>query len=138
MNIPLCRMIFVPRGRPTLKIDTLKMEHAFQMTRFFTSLPQTNKGRKHLQTLMKRGWDEHRKGIDDEFEVFFTRDSDLCEFSRCMFHVQDENYHFQEWMPFIIQVHLEDAFWHICVDSILLDITKGLVELLSTMIELNQ
>jgi hypothetical protein len=48
MNIPLCRMIFVPRGRPTLKIDTLKMEHAFQMTKFFTSLPQTNKGRNHL------------------------------------------------------------------------------------------
>jgi len=48
MNIPLCRMIFMPRGRPTLKIDTLKMEHAFQMTRFLTSLPQTNKGKKHL------------------------------------------------------------------------------------------
>jgi hypothetical protein len=31
MNIPLCWLITMPIARPILKIDVLKMEHAFQM-----------------------------------------------------------------------------------------------------------
>jgi hypothetical protein len=38
----------------------------------------------------------------------------------------------------IIHVHPNDANWHIYVDSILLDTTKGLMELLTAMIELNR
>jgi hypothetical protein len=41
-------------------------------------------------------------------------------------------------MPYISILHNDDLSWHIFVDSILLDIFHGLVELFTTMIDLNK
>jgi hypothetical protein len=59
MSIPFCRMISMHVMKPTLKIDVLKMEHAFHMgykevTKFYMCLPQTCKGKKLLWMLMRK------------------------------------------------------------------------------------
>jgi hypothetical protein len=41
-------------------------------------------------------------------------------------------------MPYIIKLHNDDPFWHISIDLILLDTSKGLVELPTTMVNLNK
>ncbi len=41
-------------------------------------------------------------------------------------------------MPYINILHSDDPSWNVFVDSILLNISKGLVELLIAMIDLNK
>jgi hypothetical protein len=55
-----------------------------------------------------------------------------------MFYVWDGNHQLQAWMPHISRVHLDDLFWHIVVDSIMLDTQEGLVHLLITMTNVNK
>jgi len=59
-------------------------------------------------------------------------------FSNKMFFIWDENHHIQTWMPYISRLHIDEPFWHISIDSILLDIYHGLEELLTAMIDLNK
>jgi hypothetical protein len=86
----------------------------------------------------EEGWNEHYNVANDEFEVFLKGDPNLSKFSRHMFHVWDGNHRLQAWMPYITWVHPNDANWYICVDFILLDTTRGLVELLMAMTDLNR
>jgi hypothetical protein len=55
-----------------------------------------------------------------------------------MFFVWDNNHQIQAWMPYISRVQLDDMFWHIVIDSIMLDMKEGLVWLLIAMINLNK
>jgi hypothetical protein len=53
MNIPLYHMIFVPVVRLDLKIDVFKMDRHSKwpmekVKKFYVSLPQTSKARRHL------------------------------------------------------------------------------------------
>lgn len=95
-------------------------------------------GEEALVDTCEEGWDQHWKVANDEFEVFMKGDPYLSNFLRHMFHVWDGHHYFQAWMPYITRVHLDDANWHICINSILLDTTRGLVELLIAMIKLNK
>jgi hypothetical protein len=51
--------------------------------------------------------------------------------------VWDNNHHIQAWMPYISRLHNDDPSWHIYANSILFDTFERLVELLTTMIDLN-
>jgi hypothetical protein len=44
----------------------------------------------------------------------------------------------QAWMPFISRVYSHDFLWHIFINSIMLDMTKGLVWWFTEMIDLNK
>lgn len=143
MNIPFCRMISMHVMRSILKIDVLKMEHAFHMgykegDKVFYVSTTIWQGEEALVDFYEEGWDQHQKVAIDEFEVFMRGDPYLSMFSKCMFHVQDESHHLQAWMSFITWVHLDDATWHICINSIFLDTTRGLMELLAAMTNLNK
>jgi hypothetical protein len=59
-------------------------------------------------------------------------------FSNKMFFIWDENHNIQTWMPYVNRFHIDEPFWHIFIDSILLDIYHELEELLTTMIDLNK
>jgi len=64
MAIPLCKMVPMPIVKPTLKIDILKMEHAFHMGYregdevFYLSLIIW-KGEEQDVSLHNGTWDEH-------------------------------------------------------------------------------
>jgi hypothetical protein len=55
-----------------------------------------------------------------------------------MFRVWDGDHIFQVWFPYIEKVHAFYVDWHICVDNFVLHTKSGLIELLTTMIELNK
>jgi hypothetical protein len=38
----------------------------------------------------------------------------------------DDNHRLQAYMPYISRIQLEDLYWHIIVDSIMLNIREGL------------
>ncbi len=40
----------------------------------------------------EKGWDQHFKVANDEFDVFLKGDLDLSWFLGCMFHVWDKNH----------------------------------------------
>jgi hypothetical protein len=65
-------------------------------------------------------------------------DPDLVPFSNKLFFVWDTNHYIQTWMPYISRLHGDDPSWHIFVDSILFNTSKGLVEVLIAMIDLNK
>ncbi len=46
--------------------------------------------------------------------------------------------HQQTWMPYIHCVHGDDASWFISMGSILMDTSRGLVEFLIAMTDLNK
>ncbi len=51
----------------------------------------------------------------------------------------DGNHRLQVWLPYINHLHNDEPSWHISIDSIVLDTSHdGLVELLTTMTELNK
>jgi hypothetical protein len=43
-----------------------------------------------------------------------------------MFIMWDDNHRLQAYMPYISRIQLEDLYWHIIVDSIMLNIREGL------------
>jgi hypothetical protein len=44
----------------------------------------------------------------------------------------------QAWLPYMNHLHDDEPSWHIFIDSIVLDTSHGLFELLIAMIELNK
>ncbi len=71
------------------------------------------------------------------FEKSLSLDVDLQRFIRQMFFVWDNNHQLQAWMPYILRIHVDDLSWHILVDSNMLDMTKGLVQLFIAMTNMN-
>jgi hypothetical protein len=55
-----------------------------------------------------------------------------------MFLVWDRNHQLRAWMPYIPRVHSDDLYWHIVVDSIMLDTREDLVHLFIAMIGMNK
>ncbi len=43
----------------------------------------------------------------------------------------------QVWLPYINHLHTGEPFWHISIDSIVLDTSHGLIKLLIAMTKLN-
>jgi hypothetical protein len=63
MNIPLSIMVSMPMVRPTLKIDVVKMEHAFHMgyregDKVFYVFATNWQGEKTLVDVYEKGWCE--------------------------------------------------------------------------------
>ncbi len=48
------------------------------------------------------------------------------------------NHRLQIWLPFINQVDKHEENWRVNVDFIVLDNTRGVVKLLTTMMDLNK
>jgi len=55
-----------------------------------------------------------------------------------MFPIWNGNHHLQAWWPYIDANHPNEPNWHIKVHSFVLDITNGLVELFTTMTNINK
>jgi predicted ABC-class ATPase len=92
MNIPFYIMISMLMVRLAFKIDVLKMEHVFQMgykegDKVFYVSATNWQGEETLVNSYEEGWDCHWKEANDEFEVFFIRDSNLFRFLKRKFHV---------------------------------------------------
>jgi hypothetical protein len=76
--------------------------------------------------------------VNVAFEEALNSDEDLHRFSGRMFYVWDDNHRLQAWMPYISKVHPCDFSWHIIMDSIMLDMRKGLMHLLIVMTDMNK
>ncbi len=82
MNIPLCRMISIPIVRPTLKINVLKMEQAFQMgygegDKVFYVYPTNWQGEEAFVIDHIHEWDDHWKVVNASFEEGLNSDENL-------------------------------------------------------------
>jgi hypothetical protein len=63
---------------------------------------------------------------------------DLVRFSKKMLLVWDGNHCIEAWMPYFNKLHSDEPSWHINADLILLNTFHVLVELLTSMIDLNK
>ncbi len=98
MNIPLCRMISMLVVRPTLKIDVLKMEWAFQMGyqkgyKVFYVSPTNWQGEEAFVVNHIHEWDDHYKSMNATFKEALDFDEDLQRFNGRMFYVWDDVSH---------------------------------------------
>ncbi len=73
-----------------------------------------------------------------KFEKFLLEDPTKFQFCAKMFRVQDDNHHLQAWWPYIDLNHPNEEDWHILVDAFVMDTTNGLVELLTTITNINK
>jgi hypothetical protein len=83
-------------------------------------------------------WSFVRKENNVEFEKLLVEDPHMCWLSWKMFHIWDDNHHLQAWWPYIDLNHPNEPKWHIKVNSFVLDTTNGLVELFTTMTNINK
>jgi len=75
---------------------------------------------------------------NERFETFLFANPNLKFFSKRMFFVWDGNHKLQIWLPYINCLHNDEPSWYIFMDSIVLETSHGLVELLIAMMELNK
>ncbi len=90
MNIPLCRLITMPIVKLALKIDVLKIEHAFQMgykqgEKVFFVSPTNWQGKEIVVLIVESSWGPLQKEKNDRFEKFLQGDPNLRPLSREMF-----------------------------------------------------
>lgn len=96
------------------------------------------KGEEEEVALHHDTWDEHYILENEKFDKLLQDDPNLMHFSNKMFFIWDENHHIQAWMPYISRLHIDEPFWHISIDSILLDTCHGLEDLCTAMTNLNE
>ncbi len=104
---------------------------------FYVS-PMNWKGEEEFVADHIHEWDIHSKAMNASFEEVLNMDEDLQRFIGKMFFVWDNNHQLQAQMPYISRVHLDDLSWHIAMDSIMLDMREGLINLLTTKIDMNK
>ncbi len=75
---------------------------------------------------------------NEKFEYFLMADLNLKSLFKHIFFVWDGNHRLQAWVPYINHLHDDEPFWHIFVDSNVLDTFHGLVELLPAMTKFNK
>jgi hypothetical protein len=86
----------MPVVKHALKIDVLKMEHAFQMGYrqmevFFVS-PTNWQGEEIYVSTIEDSWGPLWKEKNNKFEEFFKGDLDFRSLSTKMFHIKDKNH----------------------------------------------
>lgn len=86
----------------------------------------------------EESWSLLWKQNNEEFEAFFKVNAKLSSLSRKLLYVWDGNHRLQAWLPCINSVHLNDVDRHVSVHDFVLDTTCKLVELLTTMTNLNE
>ncbi len=143
MSIPFFRLLSMMIVRPKLKIDVLKMEQVSfigycegETTLYFSS---TNlKGEEELVSKYIPSWSFLWTHKNAKFEKFLLEYLDCYQLCGKMFHIQDGNHYLRAWWPYIDFNHPNQEDWHISVDASVLDTTNGLVELLTSMTDLNK
>jgi hypothetical protein len=125
--------------RPTLLVDVKKMEHSFQMgyekgNKVFYVSTTNNKGVQEMVTPeLLSSWDIRRQANNAKFEEYLRVDPNLKKTIQYDFSMWDGNHKFQTQLPFIDRVHKHEENWHVDVDSIIFNNTRGVVKLLITM-----
>lgn len=143
MPIPLCQMIPMLVVKHALNIDILKMKHAFHSgykegDKVFYVSPTNQQGGLESIVGFEIKWNNQWKSKNDRFKEILHSNPNLKNFPIKYFFVWDGNHSLWAWLPYIDWVDLDDSTWHITVDAIVLDIVDRLVELLTTMINLNK
>ncbi len=143
MAIPLCQMISMSVVHHAFKIDIFKMEQVFQtgyregikFFMFHLSIIRGKRNSKNSTCLLGVGIGCLRmRYLSLFFLVILTSSRSLGTF----FFVQDGNHKLQAWLPYINHMHNDEPSWHIFVDSIVLNTSHELVELLIATIEFNK
>jgi hypothetical protein len=75
---------------------------------------------------------------NERFEFFLLADPNFKFLSKCIFFEWDGNHMLHVWLPYINCLHNDGPSWHIYIDSIILDTSHGLVELLIAMTKFNK
>jgi hypothetical protein len=142
MNIPLNKMLSMPILCHALKIDVLKMEHAFQ-TRYYEGdkvfyvYPLNWKGEEEFVDSNVDFWNAHWHFENEKFEHFLLGNPNFKFLPNCIF-LWEDNHKLQIWLFYTQRVHHEDPKWHYSVDSIVFNASHALVELLIAMTDLNK
>jgi hypothetical protein len=120
MQIPLCRMVYMPMVRPTLDSDLKKLEQEF------------------VHGYREGSWGPLWDQQSEAFNLFAESDPELAHLKNRMFYVCDGNHRLLSWMHYIRCLHSFDIDWHYMVDAIVLG-TKGKTSIvLSAMHDINK
>lgn len=144
MQIPLCRLLPVPKVRPVLVSDVRRLEsefvHGYQEGDrvFFVSTTDDSGGSQPVTDDIVQGWDSHWKKENEAFEKILLSQEYWKSLSGCMFYIWDGNHRHQAWNDYIDKFHSSDAEWHIWVDSIILNSKGRQGALLNAMNDVNK
>ena len=144
LNIPLCRMISRPIVRPALQTDVNKLEvdfvHGYRNWEkvFHVSITDEDGNCAFVTPDVSQSWSDNWKSVNDQFKLSLKYDVDLVKFSGKMFFVFDGNHRLQAWKPYIDRLHSDDIKWHYSVDSIILDISSNVPQVLIAMNDVNK
>jgi hypothetical protein len=142
IDIPLCRMVYMPLVRPTLANDIKKLEAEFTQgywpgaPMFYVSICNE----KEEWSVMEEDtshWGPHWTSVN-EFEAKLVLNPHLKFLSGRMFFVCDRSHRLKAWTGLIKRLHSTDRSWHYSVDSICLDARGKGGLLLNAMHDINK
>ena len=144
LDIPLCRMLYMPLVRSTLVTNIKKLETEFShgycpnAPVFYVSICNEKGEERSLTDEDKRIWGPHWTSVNEEFEDKLHSNPHLQFLSGRMFYVCDGNHRLKAWTCVIQRLHRADRSWHYSVDSICLDARGKACRLLNAMYDINK
>lgn len=142
--IPLCRMLPMPVVRPTLQSDLSKLEQEFVhgyregSAVFYVSLTNEEGKLREVTDADKTAWGPLWDAQNDSFNTYLESIPELRRLTNLMFFVCDGNHRRQAWLSHINRLHKNDASWHYCVDSIVLDTKDRIGVVMQVMHDINK
>jgi hypothetical protein len=144
LDVPLCRLMYMPLVRPTLQSDIKRLEAEFThgyrpgSTVFYVSFTNDVGDECFVTDEDKKDWGPLWNEANDAFEENLKATPHLNFLQNRKLFICDGNHRFKAWMGYIERMHSNDANWHFSVDCICLDI-KGRVGLaLHAMHDINR
>ena len=132
LQIPLCRMVPMPKVRPTLSCDLDFLEHEFSKgyidraaVFYVTTTDEAGESSLFTEEEIEK-WDPLWKKQNEIFNASVDIQPELCFLKNLKFFVCDGNHRVIAWMRHIATKHLNDKESHYAVDSIVLDTKAGL------------
>jgi len=83
-------------------------------------------------------WSLLWKQKNEKFEAFLKADANFSSLFRKLLYLWDDNHRLQACLPCINSIHPNDVDWHVEIHNFLFNTTCELVELLTTMTNLNK
>ena len=144
INIPLCRLVQMPKVRPVLISDVRRLETEFihgyrEGDRVFYVSMTDDTGRSQAVTEeIIDSWDLHWKEANDIFEKKLRSKVEWKSLEGSMFFIWDGNHRHSAWIDYITRFHSSDLDWHYSVDSIILTSKGRQGALLNAMSDINR
>ena len=130
LDVPLCRMIPMKDVREPLKTDIQKLKAEFSRgyrwasACFYLSLRSFRMEEATVTGTHRASWSDLWRKEDLEFEARLAKNPALGKYSNRFFYVWDGNHRHIAWMDVISALHKDDAFFHVPVRSVFINVSS--------------